>query len=317
MTADLQAQLAGLPDGTHTLTSKGVDFEIEIEGGAVVAAEGIDHDLIVKPFHQAGKVISLREFSANAMNHHHGMQAEERFDLNPAKGFAPDFDNDGIERELTIGDITAVSIWQAQLSTPAQVLPKRHDERLFCENGEQIFTDIGCTSCHVPEMVLNSRFFVEPNPNNPPGTCASAAEGCPDYAFDMTKDGDRPRLEAGANGTAIVHAYTDLKRHNLCDDPGSGAIRWFCNEQLAQGRPDQDGKPGAEFFLTRKLWDVGNTAPYGHRGDISTITEAILQHGGEARVSRDAFAASSPDDQKALVAFLKTLQVVPQSNGGQ
>jgi CxxC motif-containing protein (DUF1111 family) len=197
------------------------------------------------------------------------------------------------------------------------VLPRRHDERQFCENGEQIFADIGCTSCHVPEMVLNSRFFVEPNPNNPPGTCASAAEGCPDYAFDMTKDGDRPRLEAGANGTAIVHAYTDLKRHNLCDDPGSGAIRWFCNEQLAQGRPDQDGKPGAEFFLTRKLWDVGNTAPYGHRGDISTITEAILQHGGEARVSRDAFAASSPDDQKALVAFLKTLQVVPQSNGGQ
>lgn len=316
MTTDLQAQRAGLPDGTHTLTTKGVDFEIEIAGGAVVEAEGIDHDLVIKPFHQAGKVISLREFSTNAMNHHHGMQAEERFDLNPAKAFDPDYDEDGYERELTIGDQTAISIWQAQLSTPIQVMPNDKQARDMVKHGEQVFDAAGCTSCHVPEMVLNTRNFVEPNPFNPPGTCASAADGCPDFSFDMTKDGDEPRLNKGPNGTAIVRAYTDLKRHNLCDDPAPGAIRHFCNEQLAQGRPDQDGKPGAEFFLTRKLWDVGNTAPYGHRGDVSTITEAILLHGGEGRAARDAFEASSVDDQKAVVAFLKTLQVVTQGDDG-
>jgi len=314
MTVDLQAAAAGLPDGIHTISSKGVDFEIEVSGGAVVATDGgVDADLVVKPFHQAGKVISLREFSTNAMNHHHGMQAEERFDLNPAKGFDPDYDNDGYERELTIGDQTAISIWQAQLSTPTQVMPEGKAARKQVEEGEELFDDIGCTSCHVPEMVLNSRDFVEPNPFNPPGTCASAADGCPDYSFDMTKDGDKPRLEKGKNGTAIVRAYTDLKRHSLCDAPGPGAIRWFCNEQLAQGRADAiDGTPGTEFFLTRKLWDVGNTDPYGHRGDVTTITEAILLHGGEGRASRDAFAGSSVDDQKAIVSFLKTLQIVPQ-----
>ena len=314
MTDDLQAQILGLGDGDHTLTTKGVDFDIEIAGGVVVQADGIDTDLIVKPFHQAGKVISLREFTTNAMNHHHGMQAEERFDLNPAKGFDPDYDNDGVQRELTIGDQTAVTIWQAQLSTPVQVMPKGKKERKMVKHGEQVFDDVGCTSCHVPEMTLNTRDFVEPNPYNPPGTCASAADGCPDYSFDMTKTGDKPRLKKGKHGTAIVRAYTDLKRHNLCDDPGPGAIRWFCNEQLAQGRADQDGKPGAEFFLTRKLWDVGNTAPYGHRGDVTTITEAILLHGGEGRASRDAFEASSTDDQKALVTFLKSLQIVPQKH---
>jgi cytochrome c peroxidase len=322
MTTDLQAQFAALPSiaGTYTLTTKGVDFEVDIDAGKnVIEAEGIDPDLIVKVFHQAGKVTSLRQFSTNAMNHHHGMQAEERFDLSAATGFNPDFDNDGYERELTIGDQTAVSIWQAQLSTPTQVMPKKKADRDMVNHGEQVFDDVGCTSCHVPEMVLNTRHFVEPNPFNPPGTCASAVEGCPDFSFDMTKTGDKPRLEKGPKGTAIVRAYTDLKRHNLCDDPAPGAIRWFCNEQLAQGRADQDGKPGTEFFLTRKLWDVGNTAPYGHRGDVSTITEAILLHGGEGRTSRDAFEASSTDDQKALVAFLKTLQIVPQSapgNGG-
>jgi hypothetical protein len=247
----------------------------------------------------------------------HGMQAEERFDLNPAKGFDPDYDEDGMARELTIGDQTAISIWQAQLSTPVQVMPYKLEDRKMVKHGEQVFQDLECTSCHVPALTLNSRLFVEPNPFNPPGTCNNLApdyEGlCPPVSFDMTKEGDKPRLEKGPNGTAVVRAYTDLKRHNLCDDVSDpDPIRFFCNEQLSQGRPDQDGKPGTEFFLTRKLWDVGNTAPYGHRGDISTITEAILFHGGEGRASRDAFAGASVADQKALVAFLKSLQIVPQ-----
>lgn len=304
MTVDLQAQAAGLPDGSHTLSTKGVDFDIEVAGGAVVQADGIDTDLVVKPFHQAGKVISLREFSTNAMNHHHGMQAEERFDLNPGKGFDPDYDEDGVERELTIGDQTAISIFQAQLATPTQVKPKDKNARKMAEAGEQMFDDIGCASCHTPEMELSSTIFVEPNPFNPPGTCAGAADGCPDYSFDLA---EKAGLKKNKDGTATVRAYTDLKRHNLCDDD----IDWFCNEQLAQGRADQDGKPGAHFFLTRKLWDVGNTAPYGHRGDVTTITEAILLHGGEGRASRDAFEASSTHDQKGLVTFLKTLQALP------
>lgn len=315
MTRDLQAAVVNLGDGIHTISSKGVDFKIEIAGGNVVATDGgIDHDLVVKPFHQSGKVVSLREFSTNAMNHHHGMQAEERFDLNPAKGFHPDYDSDGVERELTVGDLTALAIWQAQLSTPSQVIPQGQAGEV--KRGERVFADLGCTACHVPEMVLNDRYFVEPNPFNPPGTCNGAAEGCPEYSFDMTEDGDPPRLQAGPKGTALVRAYTDLKRHNLCDDAGPGAIRWFCNEQLDQGRPGDafEGNPGSEYFLTRKLWDVGNTAPYGHRGDISTITEAILYHGGEGRASRDAFATSSTQDQKALVAFLKSLQIVPQAS---
>ena len=316
MSAELQRQALSLPDGDHTLTAKGVGFDVIIERGTVIAAEGIDTDLVVKPFHQAGKVVSLREFSANAMNHHHGMQAEERFDRNPAKGFDPDFDGDGVYRELTLGDLTAISLWQAQLATPAQVMPGGRHARERVRRGEKVFADIGCADCHVPAMALDSRYFVEPNPFNPPGTCAGPADGCGVVGFDMTRQGDGPRLERASGGRAIVRADTDLKRHNLCDEPGPGAIRYYCNERLDQGRAGHAGRPGAEYFLTRKLWDVGSSAPYGHRGDISTITEAILLHGGEARTSRDAFADSAPGEQQALVEFLKTLQVVRRSHRG-
>lgn len=310
MTADLQAQAGNLPDGTHTLTTKEVDFEVTISGGVVVDSKGVDTDLIIKPFHQAGVITSIREFSVNAFNHHHGMQAEERFDLNPDKGLDPDFDEDGVEGELSIGDITAATIFQAALGTPGRLLPTDSQEYQDVEDGEELFGQINCTSCHVPEMTLNSRTFSEPNPLNPAGTFSDTSQS---FFFDMTEEGEEPRLEKKSNGKALVRAFTDLKRHNLCDDPcDPDPIRFFCNEQLAQNRPDQDGKPGTEFFITRKLWDVGNSAPYGHRGDLTTITEAILAHGGEARDSRDTFVTFPIEDQAKVVKFLKTLQVLPE-----
>ena len=307
MTAELQDQAHGLSDGTHTLRSKGVEFDIVIRGGAVVASEGINTDLVVRPFHQAGVVVSVREFTVNAMNQHHGMQAEERFDLNPSTGFDPDFDEDGHRRELTVGDISAATIFQAALGVPQRTVPEDIRKRFSVERGEWLFRTIGCAHCHIPEMVLNERRFVEPNPLNPPGTWSDSDLS---YSFDMTREGPGPHLEADPGGGAVVRAYTDLKRHNLCDPEDTpGAIRYFCNEQLDQGRPSQGGRPGREYFLTRELWDVGSSAPYGHRGDITTITGAILHHGGEGRPSRDNFVRLPANNQRSVVDFLKTLTV--------
>lgn len=299
---------------TRSLEAKGVNFgEISaLPDGSIDTSrvEGVDADLIIKPFHQAGVVVSIREFTANAMNHHHGMQAEERFDLYPGKGL--DYDQDGISSELTLGDVTAITIFQAALAIPGRVLPVDQAQREIVDMGENLFDRIGCTSCHVPEMELDSRIFEEPNPFNPSGTLNDTGLS---FSFDMTKFGEKPRPEKTSNGGAILRPYTDLKRHNLCDDPGHPTpIRFYCNEQLAQGRPDEGNKPGVEFFITRKLWDVGNSAPYGHRGDLTTITEAILAHGGEARAQRDAFAYLSIEAQKAVVRFLKTLQVLPEGS---
>jgi CxxC motif-containing protein (DUF1111 family) len=64
---------------------------------------------------------------------------------------------------------------------------------------------------------------------------------------------------------------------------------------------------GASVFLTENLWGVGSTAPYLHDGRATTLTEAILEHGGEAASSRAAFLALSSDAQKDLIAFLNNL----------
>jgi CxxC motif-containing protein (DUF1111 family) len=98
-----------------------------------------------------------------------------------------------------------------------------------------------------------------------------------------------------------VRAYTDLKRHVICDEMDP----FFCNERVVQ-----NGVPTNQF-ITRKLWDVGATAPYGHRGDLTTITEAILHHAGEARPQRERFTALPKELQNEIVEFLKQLQVLP------
>jgi hypothetical protein len=98
--ARLQARTRGEPV-KRPLVAKGVSFGTitALPDGRVDprGVEGVDWDLIVKPFHQKGAIASLREFSTTAMNHHHGMQAVERF------GLGTDPDQDGVINELTVG----------------------------------------------------------------------------------------------------------------------------------------------------------------------------------------------------------------------
>lgn len=315
MTADMHAirdeAIAAAADAgapvTRTLMTKGVFFgTITANADGSVdssAVEGVDADLIIKPFHQKGAVISLREFTNNAMNHHHGMQSTERFGIE--RTGTRDFDLDGVEDELTVGDITATTLWQAALGTPGQVIPDDPAVARAIIRGERTFMNIGCGDCHTPELELDSAHFTEPNPYNPAGNLQVSQVSAP-YTFDMTSEGFGPRIESNGQGGAYVRAFTDLKRYDLCDDE----LDHFCNEQVVQGGVD------TRVFLSRKLWDVGNTAPYGHVGDLTTITEAIYWHGGEARYSRDAFFEMSQRHQDELVEFLKSLQILPDNAEG-
>jgi len=298
-------------DYAVSLVTKGVSFGqlIARPDGSVDTSkvEGVDPDLIIRPFHQKGVVNSVRVFTINAYNHHHGMQAVERFGVGQKDGrgniiTTNDFDEDGVPDELTVGDITAATIFQVAMNIPGRVIPGDPARRAAAGRGESLFSEIGCAECHKPTLPLESSLFSEPNPFNPPGNLRPQDVRRP-IVFDLTKDIPGPRLERSEkkDRAAVVRAYTDLKRHVICDeiDP------FFCNERMVQS-----GVPTNQF-ITRKLWDVGDTAPYGHRGDLTTITEAILHHAGEARPQRERFATLSKESQNEIVEFLKQLQVLP------
>ena len=133
MTADLQAQRqAALRKArekgeavTVELVTKGVEF------GAITAApdgivelsalDGIDTDLVIRPFSQKGVIGSLRQFTINALNHHHGIQATERFGARWTG--EDDFDEDGIVDEMHPGDVSALVAWQATRRPPVKIVP--------------------------------------------------------------------------------------------------------------------------------------------------------------------------------------------------
>ena len=280
---------------TVQLVTKGVDFgalTAKPDGTLDTSAvQGIDPDLIVKPFSRKGAFRSVREFTVTAMNQHHGMQAVERF------GEGTDPDQDGVVDELTIGDITAVSVFQEALPVPIQ---DRHLARADqIQRGQTLFAQVGCTNCHVPALPLDSTVFCDPDPANPSsGPFMTFNDTSQSYCFDL-------RRRSGLRDN-MVAAYTDLKRHVICD-PNKPE---FCNEPPSNLQKTDSGYPCPyNEFLTAKLWDVGNSAPYGHRGDIDTIFAAITAHGGEATASEAQFQGLPDTDQAAIVAFLKTLKM--------
>ena len=64
-------------------------------------------------------------------------------------------------------------------------------------------------------------------------------------------------------------------------------------------------------FLTRPLWGVGSTAPYGHDGRSITLDDVILRHGGESQASRNAYARLPGPLSDALQKFLNSLVLFP------
>lgn len=257
--------------------------------------------LILRPFHQAAAVVSLREFSNNAFNHHHGMQTTERF------GFG-DPDADGFRAELTRADVTAVSIFQATLAVPGRIIPRDADVEAAVREGEALFGDIGCAGCHVPALKLDrgNWEFTEPNPYNPPGNLqvGEAAE----LGVNLNDPRlDPPRLKP-ARGYVAVPAYTDFRLHDITngpDDPNCEAL----NQHFAPG--SNEFFAGNCRFLTSRLWGVADTAPYMHHGKFTTMRGAIEAHAGEAAGSRDAWSALSDAERDAIIEFLKTLKILP------
>jgi hypothetical protein len=260
--------------------------------------------LIIRPWHQAGNVVSIREFTNNALVQHHGIQSTERF------GIDSDPDGDGVTNEMTRADVTALTVFQAAMAVPGRVIPNDPEIAKAIADGEKVFAEIGCASCHIPSLRLEKQSwrFTEPNPFNP-ATNLRRGE-TKDVSFDLNDPSlPLPRL-APANGQdwVDVPAFTDFKLHDITDakDP-SDAEPLDMNQNVWSNK----FSAGNRRFLTKRLWGVGNQPPYFHHGLFTTMRQAVLAHSGEALGSRRRFECLPEYRQDALIEFLKSLQVLP------
>lgn len=212
------------------------------------------------------------------------------------------------------------------------------------KRGEQLFGDAGCASCHTPKLHLKNSVFREPSSDPShryPGdkfvvtgynSLDFGLDPAKPVKFDMTANpslekacpqpaglwSDRDRgnavgnladteffggrhrkcfmqFDSDGNGGAWVYLYGDQKRHDM----GQG---------LAEAVDEFPGT-GPSVWRTKELWNVGNTGPWLHDGRATTLTEAILWHGGEGTASRNKFVQLSDGDKDHVIAFLKNLVV--------
>lgn len=318
LTGELQAVRDGLlPGSAAPLLARGISFGVlarnpdgsfdtagvtGLPAPSIESAGGAPPSLMIMPFHQAGAVISLRQFTNNAFNHHHGLQSTERF------GSGVDPDDDGVVDELTRADITAVTLWQAALPVPGRVIPDDPRVEKAVRNGEIHFVAIGCAECHIPELplVTTESHFTEPGPFNPAGNLQPGDVPSPLVMSLNSKRLARPRLRA-RKGVTWVPAFTDLRLHDICsgpDDPNGEALDM--HQAGTAGMFDGNRK-----FLTKKLWGAASEPPYFHHGQFTTLRRSILAHAGEAQASTDSYLDLSPHEQDELIEFLKTLRILP------
>ena len=290
------ARSQGLPV-EQALNSKGVEFGslLAMADGMVDlrGVQGVDQDLVVRPFGHKGVMTSLRQFTINALNHHHGMQAVERFGARWT-GEA-DFDEDGHEHEIGVTDISALVAWQAALPPPVRLTPRQSGWKTAAAEGERLFSETGCDTCHKAYLPLESLDFHDPGPLDAAGTLRMAES--PERIYDLALLSWAATLARDDNGHYKVPLFGDLKRHTIADQQ----VAVLGNELLSQRFVERN------VFMTTELWGVASTAPYGHRGDLTTLSEVIAAHGGQARSARDTWLQLSASQQSSIIAFLKTL----------
>src|SRR5271166_3826945 len=184
MTADLQATRATAiaeacatgKDARADLVTKGVQFgSIVAHPDGIVdldAIDGVDSDLIVRPFSRKGVFTSLRQFTINALNIHHGMEAVERFGVRWTGSH--DFAESGVADAVTAGDVSALVAFQATLPPPTVKSDLPDDWRIAAKQGAANFEELGCASCHVETLPLKSLVFTDPAPYDMAGTLRAA-----------------------------------------------------------------------------------------------------------------------------------------------
>lgn len=303
-------------DATLKLVSKGISFG-RITGrpdGSVdtTAVSGVDPDLRVKPFFAEGSEFSIRRFIVGALHNEMGLEASTDPDILAASagsrvvtpaGMVLDGSKDKISpppqpdpengNEIDPAVVDHLEFYLLNYFKPGHSV-----QNLTTARGRAVFNRIGCSSCHVESLSVDHdrRVADVETVYDPANGVFNSLFATATPLYYTKDDGNQFSLKLPAGNPFVVNdIFTDFKRHDV------GASFYERN---------WDGTIQT-VFVTRPLWGVGSTGPYGHDGRSMTLDDVILRHGGEAQRSRDAYAELPKGQSDALQLFLNSLVLFP------
>jgi hypothetical protein len=301
------------------LVSKGINYgtiTANADGSLDTSkVAGVDADLRVKPFFAEGSTISIREFVTGALHNEMGMEASSDPDLLAASaggrvvtpsGMILDGSKDKISPPPPPDDQNGNEIDPSIVDHLEFYLLNYFKAGHYIQNsttdrGRAVFAKIGCSSCHISDLTINHDRRVADvetvyDPTQADGVFNSMFATATTLYQDVNDGSGYPDLKLPLGNSFVVKdIFTDFKRHDLGQN--FYERNWDGTIQTT--------------FLTRALWGVGSTGPYGHDGRSISLNDVILRHAGEAKTARAGFAALKSNDQMALTSFLNSLVLFP------
>src|SRR6201987_4243785 len=184
------------------------------------------------------------------------------------------------------------------------------------KHGAELFTKIGCATCHVETIVTGK----SPASTGGPGLHPDAVENrtihpYSDFLLHDVGTGDgiaialvehfgRERLEKHwQGGEGSGGNYTPAKTEDECSESYQTAV--------AEGEKHpnlvRDTLCARNKIRTAPLWGLRIRSRLMHDGNSVELTEAIKRHGGESAKVTEKYLKLKPADQNALQAFLRSL----------
>jgi CxxC motif-containing protein (DUF1111 family) len=230
-----------------------------------------------------GQVSTVHDFVQNACTVELGLQLPGRSQAaspvaDPFAEVARQFANQPAQAhvDMDASQVTDLMAYVTSLPRPQQIKAKRTGATsLSHEEGEVIFSTIGCTACHMPRVGRIDGIYSDLLLHDMGTSLSDAAPAIPVSA---------PRGRSGGYGGGS---------NILPTSPGTPIT-----SSLAELRRE---------WRTPPLWGVRDSAPYLHDGRAATLEEAIRAHGGEAEGVATKFRELTAMERDSLLAFLDTL----------
>ena len=167
--------------------------------------------------------------------------------------------------ELSDDELSRLVTYMRLVSVPGQ---RNHDDAQVLQ-GEQIFKTVGCTNCHVTDVVTSA--------NHPFAELRSQA----------------------------IKPFSDLLLHDLGPDLADSSGVPLSEDVSAPAAASEWRTP--PLWGTGLLATINGHTGLLHDGRAQNVLEAVLWHGGEAETIRDRVTKLSTADRDALLAFVQSL----------
>jgi CxxC motif-containing protein (DUF1111 family) len=256
-----------IKQNAHQEANRGI--EGLIVSAPALEASGSQPTLLVGRFGWKSQHSSLMSSCADSLRNELGMRNRLYPDEYPTHATTesptpfdtPDAKTHKTELERLVDEIRHTSLPARDASLAAS---------LDAQEGENLFTQIGCAVCHVPTYKTL-----------PPGRRINGG------TYKVPK----------FLGNAVIHPYSDFLLHDV--GTGDGIPQAAKPEYLEQST--------ANKFRSAPLWGLRFRQGLMHDGDSPGTEAAIKRHSGQATIVRRQYEQLTPTEKQQLQQFLSSL----------